>query len=45
MGFVGREKSKTVILHENLYYGRLIMHIIRANAMVILSRRIPLEFP
>ena len=36
-------KSKSVVLHE--MYGRLNMHIVRANTMAILSRCMPLEFP
>ena len=34
-------KSKSVVLHE--IYGRLNMHIVRANSTAILSRGIPLE--
>ena len=34
-------KSKSVVLHE--IYGRLNMHIVRANSTAILSRDIPLE--
>ena len=37
------EKSKSVALYE--MYGRLNMHIVRANATEILSRCIPYEFP
>ena len=33
-------KSKSVVLHD--IYGRLNMHIVRANATAILSRFIPL---
>ena len=35
-------KSKSVVLHES--YERLNMHIVRTNAMAILSRCMPLGF-
>ena len=36
-------KPKSVVLHD--LYGRLNMHIVRANATAILSRCMPFEFP